>query len=461
MTDINRPEGHSAVVEAANQVTRTALAIDSAVNHDGKPGAGITVPKTMTLRNAVRKLEEYADAEASKTKIRHCIESMHALPAALAFRKVLADKYGVDFAKPVPGFFGVSYPVDITVPVAPNTIERITLGQFTLDGMDVETNMGIKDGVPRLMITITTTNANKAAADALINHTFGMRDAWQGQCLVFDTSNDEVRTPNIVEPKFTLDNIALNPAEEAALTMFVNQIRHHDNLARNHNIPFKRGVLMYGPYGTGKTLAAAVSMAEARAAGITVIQERQWSNLHNTMRLARDMQPCLVFCEDIDRLDSRSLTNILDDATLKHCAVSLVVTTNYPEKLDPALTRTGRLDISIGFELPERETRAHILAINDAPYFNDDIANATDNFTGSDLAEVAKRATINAVAANRGIDSTDVLGAAHSMRRPPAYVEPDSIGKALSKVADALGISAVQSTVDDIDSTVDRIADNM
>ena len=134
-----------------------------------------------------------------------------------------------------------------------------------------------------------------------------------------------------------------------------------------------------------------------------------------------------------------------------------MVTTNNPEKLDPALTRTGRLDIAIGFALPDRNTRERILAINNAPFYNDDIAEATIDFTGSDLAEVAKRATINAVAAQRPMQADDVLGGAYSLRRPPAYIAPDTLSDALRQVADALGITDMSSTVDDIQNTVDQL----
>ncbi|MGA0398031.1 MAG: AAA family ATPase, partial [Ilumatobacteraceae bacterium] len=301
-------------------------------------------------------------------------------------------------------------------------------------------------------------NSDKAAAMELFALVDAYHDCWAGQTLVFDTTDESgPRTPQIVAPDLTVRDIALNGSEEAALRMFLNQIEHHDILARKHDIPFKRGVLLYGPWGTGKTLAAAVAMASCRRAGITVIQERNWASLESTMQLARTMQPCMVFCEDIDLVTNRSLTNILDDATLKDCAVSLVVTTNNPEKLDPALTRTGRLDIAIGFALPDRITRERILAINNAPFYNDDIAEATIDFTGSDLAEVAKRATINAVAAQRPMQADDVLGGAYSLKRPPAYVAPDTLADALGQVAEALGIKNLQDTVDDIESTVDQL----
>jgi len=454
MTKIERPEGQSTVLSAAEQVVRAAQAVDSRINHTGAVGSGYVIPKTKRLRTAAREIAEYADAEESKTDLTHLVTNKHFYPACYALSRVLADHYGVDYAKPKPGFFGATNPIDITFPLSATETATVTLGEFTLNGMTVSTRAN-RD---RLRIFVECQNSDKAAAMELFALVDAYRDCWAGQTLVFDATDESgPRTPQIVAPDLTVSDIALNGSEEAALRMFLNQIEHHDILAREHDIPFKRGVLLYGPWGTGKTLAAAVAMASCRRAGITVIQERIWACLESTMQLARTMQPCMVFCEDIDLVTNRSLTNILDDATLKDCAVSLVVTTNNPEKLGPALTRTGRLDIAIGFALPDRITRERILAINNAPFYNDDIAEATIDFTGSDLAEVAKRATINAVAAQRPMQADDVLGGAYSLKRPPAYVAPDTLADALGQVAEALGIKHLQDTVDDIESTVDNL----
>ena len=454
MTKIERPEGQSTVLSAAEQVVRAAQAVDSRINHTGHANSGYVIPKTKKLRTAAREIAEYADAEESDTDLTHLVSNKHFYPACYALSRVLANHYGVDYAKPKPGFFGATNPIDITFPLSATETATVTLGEFTLNGMTVNT----RPENDRLRIFITCANSDKAAAMELFALVDDYADCWAGQTLVFDGhANKGPRTPKIVDPNLTVDDIALNGSEEAALRMFLNQIEHHDILANEHDIPFKRGVLLYGPWGTGKTLAAAVSMASCRRAGITVIQERTWTNLEDTMQLARLMQPCMVFCEDIDLVSNRSLTNILDDATLKSCAVSLVVTTNNPERLDPALTRTGRLDISIGFELPDRETRAKILAINNAPFYNDDIAKATLGFTGSDLAEVAKRATINAVAAQRPMQADDVLGGAYSLKRPPAYVAPDTLANTIGQLADALGITDIVSTIENIQHTIENM----
>lgn len=457
--DIHRPDGLSSVRQSAEAVVREIDAAEATVRHDAKPGSGISISKTLSYNSAIRAIKAQAEAEESFTVVEHLCTNKYFCSAAIALQAILADQYGVSFASPTPGFFGDTPPRQLTVPLSPTETTTIVLGDFIVNDMKVRTRVvNTPHGVTCLKVEITTTNGNRDAAMRLITQLDAAPDVYAGQCLVFD-GDESPRIPRLVEPMLTEEDIALNPNEEAALRMFLTQIRHHQKL-KAVGIPFKRGVLMYGPWGTGKTLGAAVAMNACRKAGITVIHERSWDRLLSTMYLARDMQPAMVFCEDIDRASNRTLTNMLDDANLKHCEVSLVVTTNHPEKLDPALTRTGRLDICIPYALPEAETRAHILAINDAPYFTDAIADATEKMTGSDLAEIAKRARINAIAAERELCADDILGAAISMHRPPAYVAPDVLSDHIRGLADALGITDIASTCNNISHTVDNIESN-
>ena len=137
---IERPDGNSAVISAAEQVVRTANAVDSVIHHDGKPGTGIVIPKTRSLRSAAKHIAEYAEAEESKTDMHHTVRNKSFYPACYALREVLSKTYGVDFAKPKPGFFGATNPVDVTFPIAPGTTTTVTIGQFDLLGMTVHSH---------------------------------------------------------------------------------------------------------------------------------------------------------------------------------------------------------------------------------------------------------------------------------------------------------------------------------
>src|SRR5690606_23078560 len=71
---------------------------------------------------------------------------------------------------------------------------------------------------------------------------------------------------------------------------------------RDNRIPLKRGILFYGPYGTGKTLTALVTAKHAVDNGWTYIMVNNVSALAATLTFARMFQPAVVFGEDIDRV---------------------------------------------------------------------------------------------------------------------------------------------------------------
>jgi chaperone BCS1 len=145
-----------------------------------------------------------------------------------------------------------------------------------------------------------------------------------------------------------------------------------------HSIPYKRGYLLYGPPGTGKT-SFSLSIAGEADMDIYVI------NMHSIddwklKTLFRSLpKKCVVLLEDIDAAGatcSRSfnpdgpeserekrsqkkavtlsgLLNALDGVSSQEDRV-LIMTTNHPEKLDDALTRPGRVDLKIAFQLANR-----------------------------------------------------------------------------------------------------------
>lgn len=456
--NIKRPISLQPITEGLLDLNAKTQAIDSTINHDGKT-PGITVPRTMSLTRAAAALQKYAEAEESTTQIHHRVDSAHYYCAAWNLQLVLSEQYGIDFASPKPSMMGDEPPQKITFPLAHDKEATITIGQFVLPELKVETSMTTDDkDVPRLQITITCKNIDSDKATRLFQMVEKMPNPWQGKTLIFEEGR-EPRKVEIKHSSISRDQIALNPAEEAALTLFVDQIKHNKRL-KEAGINFKRGLLLHGPWGCGKTLAAAVFMAEAEAAGITVIHERAWNRLEQTMALAKSMQPALVFCEDIDLIESRKFINSLDDASTKDSEVSLIVTTNHPEKLPQALTRTGRLDISINFGLPLPVTRQRILAINGCVDWTDQIEEATKGMTGSDLAEVSRRAKISSIANECPITADHTFSAASTMTKPPAHQPQFDIADiVMTWLKDHLGLSSMEGVLEHTHSLTDTVDD--
>ena len=144
-----------------------------------------------------------------------------------------------------------------------------------------------------------------------------------------------------------------------------------------YGIPLKRGVLLAGEPGTGKTIICKVLMAEAK--GITCITTSAY--LLNTdeyitelYKLAEDLSPCIVFIEDIDLIGLDrfefgyqrgpallSLLAVLDGIEEKNNIVT-VATTNNLEMLDKALCqRPSRFDRIIKLSLPTLLHRGEIV----------------------------------------------------------------------------------------------------
>jgi chaperone BCS1 len=137
-------------------------------------------------------------------------------------------------------------------------------------------------------------------------------------------------------------------------------------------IPYKRGYLLFGPPGTGKS-SFSLSLAGKHELDIYTLQ---LSNISDTtlMRLFAELPPrCIVLLEDVDtagvgRRDSvdadqenesksavtlSGLLNVLDGVSSQEGRI-LIMTTNHIEHLDEALIRPGRSDKKVHFKLADQ-----------------------------------------------------------------------------------------------------------
>ncbi|OHE91413.1 hypothetical protein CORC01_13278 [Colletotrichum orchidophilum] len=173
-------------------------------------------------------------------------------------------------------------------------------------------------------------------------------------------------------------------------------------------IPYRRGYLFHGPSGTGKT-----SLCLALA---TLFQLPIYSMILGAMddellfKLFHQLpQRCMVLLEDIDTspvaqtrpqytepqqrqqgngLTLSGLLNIIDGSGAPEGRV-LVMSTNYPDKLDPAITRSGRVDMKVKFELVNKESAGLLfqsLVLAGSSVTEKDSANVNVDNTSRDLA---------------------------------------------------------------------------
>ena len=181
------------------------------------------------------------------------------------------------------------------------------------------------------------------------------------------------------------------------------------NLWSNYGIPPKRGVLLAGEPGTGKTLICKALMAEAE--DITCITTSAYAfdgddYVTELYELANDLSPCIVFIEDIDLIGQNreeygyqkgpallSLLAVMDGIE-EHTEIVTVATTNCLDTLDKALSqRPSRFDRVIKLRRPSLSERRELirllcLKIPVDEFTQDYISRKADGCTPAQLQEI-------------------------------------------------------------------------
>jgi len=199
----------------------------------------------------------------------------------------------------------------------------------------------------------------------------------------------------------------------------------HRHLFERFGMQASRGVLFYGPPGCGKTLMAKAIANECGANFISVKGPEllnMWfggseANVRNLFDKARAASPCILFFDEMDSIarargsgqgsdtSDRVINQILSEIDGMGSGKTLFIigATNRPDILDPGLMRPGRLDQLIYIPLPDRESRISIFKANlrKSPIADDisieQLADATDGFSGADITEICQRAAKNAI----------------------------------------------------------------
>lgn len=167
---------------------------------------------------------------------------------------------------------------------------------------------------------------------------------------------------------------------------------------RKYNIPYKRGILLYGKPGNGKTTLVK-SIANSISAPVAYWQITEYTSSYSIKEVfssVSKMAPMVLVIEDIDSMPEHVRSyflNTLDGATSKE-GIFLIGTTNYPEKIDPALiNRAGRFDRAYELKLPTKEMRSNYLRKKNIQQFittNDleKVVQASKDFSFAQLNEL-------------------------------------------------------------------------
>jgi len=228
----------------------------------------------------------------------------------------------------------------------------------------------------------------------------------------------------IQRPKFGFEAIGGYDALKERLRNDIILPLRYPEVAERYGMDSPRGVILFGPPGTGKTILTKAMSREMNMSVLAIKQENFMSkyvgeserSLKRAFSIADSMAPSIVFIDELDRLAKRSggggdsgaqvhkeiFSMFLEKLGDENRKWFFVGCTNRIEDIDEAMRRTGRVDSIAPVPFPDEKARREIFRIHatvkrDLP-LNDDISfetlannNHTYMWSGSDVEQLVIR----------------------------------------------------------------------
>ncbi|MGB9732555.1 MAG: AAA family ATPase [Candidatus Micrarchaeales archaeon] len=198
----------------------------------------------------------------------------------------------------------------------------------------------------------------------------------------------------------------------------------HPDLVKKYDVQNIKGILLFGPPGTGKTMLMRAVASEIGDVHMIVLSgadiakaglDKAILTIKEAFNRAKENAPSIIFVDEIDAVvPNREVASELGtelageflqeiDGITSKSGIVLVGATNRPDALDPALVRAGRFDKLIFVPPPNEEQRAELfnLYLKKAPLSDDidfrKLGKMTPGFTGADIANLCRQAKMNAL----------------------------------------------------------------
>lgn len=417
-------------------------------------GDQIILPEAMSKKDAIEVLKRKIQQETEVVAIHEKIIGFP-FDAAHALSVVARMKFGWTNAETIKTFFGDKKATMLNVEVSYGQHEQVPWGPFSIPGIEgvLETDISrTDDGQMCFILKGEVLQKHKKQIAELANDVrtyLKTHSIYKGKAIRLRTADD-----GAVELTTAPNFIDLSRVNEEELT-FSDAVRSHvetslftpierTQACRQYGIPLKRGVLLEGPYGTGKTLTAYVTAKKCEKNGWTFIYLDRVTGLKEAFELARQYSPAVIFAEDIDRVVSgeRSVKiddvlNNIDGIESKGSEVITILTTNYVDKIERAMLRPGRLDAVISVEAPDAKAAEKLMRIYSRGLIavNENLVEASAELSGqipAVIREVVERAKLYAIHRTGAIEElkgADLALAARSMKNHLALMAPKVVEK--------------------------------
>jgi ATPase family associated with various cellular activities (AAA) len=367
------------------------------------------------------------------------------------------------------GRAGVGAPVIMSLPSGPDGQTRPTVAFGIYLVRDGATRLAIMLrpaglGVRHTEVNVQVVGTSMGQAEAAlreIRQLANERSVFRGQMItfgpeVFGPATGSTPLNFLPRPSVTRDQLVLPDELLADIERQVAGVAAHSRRLLASGQHLKRGVLLYGAPGTGKTHTVRYLLSQLPEVTVIEISGRALGRIREACSVARSLQPAIIVVEDVDLIaEERTarpgehplLFQLLNemDGLVSAADVTFLLTTNRADLLEPALAaRPGRIDLAAELPLPDAGARRALLRLYQGNLIVADadlaaVIERTEGVTAPFLRELLRKAALLSVEADSGED--DARGPAGDPDAPIAVS-----GAHLTAALDALFDSRRQLT---------------
>lgn len=212
-------------------------------------------------------------------------------------------------------------------------------------------------------------------------------------------------------PNISFLDVAGHHVAKKRLSEVVNILKDPKKLAK-FNVSAPKGMLLYGVPGTGKTMLAKAFANEADLPFIetTGSEILDIDLMKNIFKKAREYAPAIIFIDEIDAIGTRNgsnldirinqfLTELNGFSDSSDEMIFVIAATNLKQKIDPAILRSGRIDLHLEINSLDREAREFFIdKILKKPvsgeFDKEKLLTYSAGMTGADLQKVARESSL-------------------------------------------------------------------
>lgn len=429
-----------------NDPTDRIIVGDEVAFHDDPNNKKIVLPQKFGFRKAIAVLEAKQREQEEPTEFGRNFNYLYP-DGVVATNDVLQEMYGMTLAKGIPTFFG-NIPAQMAdIQIGHDQRRSCMAGVVeipTLEGSQIRMMRG-RDRKHGMVFRLEFEGPRKHKSEVerffdAVDRRLKTFSIYRGKAVA---GTEELEFLNL--RNFRRNEVVYSDAVEDLLSNLLYGPIRNSAFYREEGIPLKRAVLLYGPFGTGKTSIGMITAQEAEENGWTYLTARPGDSVQDVLRVANLYQPAVVLVEDVEVATDTSsprevsaLLDAFDGATAKGSEIVLVLTSNHVEQISKGMLRPGRIDATIEIAALDRVGIERLIKVVvgeaklDAKVDYDAVAGEMEGFLPAFVKAAIDRAktwALNRVGPGYVLTTKDLVGGAASLKEQFKLMEGASEGK--------------------------------